>query len=413
MNNNLNVKSLLTGIGVILLVLTGGVGCSEEFTGQLPVNKGTPAQVTVLPGGVENFPGGATITYQLPDETDLLYVKAVFQRPDGSVVEEKASIFSNSLTLLGFARSVVVPVQLITVDRSRNESEPVHVEIKPEDSPIYDILESIHYREGFGGFVVGWDNPYQANVAIEVMKRDEERVYRKIETFYSSEKEPLRSVRGQQAVPSEYAILVRDMYKNYADTFKFELTPWYEEYLDKSLFEALPYSHPPFSATHGRLTWLWDENYFFAEGSSVTYFYLQAQNVSPPFFQISLGQEAFLSRFRMWSRTAYIYRLHSPKDIVIFGTNDPVVANNPNSPDSEWIKLLEGTSFRPSGGGPDDPITEEDRAYADAGEEFEFPIENPSVRYVRFKSLISWTNTWGLHLCELSFWGIPADKKNP
>ena len=389
---------------IIFLVCQVLFACKEDPIGQMPIDKTSPKPISNPV--VTNLPGGATIKYQLPDETDLLYVKSTFTLPNGALQEVRTSAFSNSLDIKGFGKATKMTIPLISVDRSRNESAPVYVDIEPKDSPIYDILNSIYVVAGFGGFKIDWLNPLQTNVVIEVLKKDDEGKYKYAESFYSSELIANKAVRGQEAVESDYAIFVRDTYQNHTDTLWKTLTPWYEQMLDKSKFLPLPRSSKFQLHGYGSsdMAILW--NNAITPDNGV--YYISLQDQYPPYFAFDMGVKAKLSRFKIWTRYDYIYRLHAPKDFVLYGTNDPDVANNPDSNDSEWIELVSCSSYRPSGLSSDELPTAEDRSYADAGEEFEFPLEAPEVRYIRFKSLRSWSGTWGLFVSELTFWGSPT-----
>ena len=403
------MKALFFKITLILFVVTVCVTCSEEFNGQFPVNNTIPAQVTLLADGVLNFPGGATITYLLPDETDLLYVKAVFEMPDGSVQEEKASVFSNSLTLRGFGKSTVVKVKLITVNRSRNESQPVEVEIRPEDSPIYDIFESFSYREGFGGFVLNWNNPLRENVVVSVMRRNNENVYENIENIYSQAPAGVFPIRNLEPVMTDFAVSVRDTYRNYTDTLKMSLEPWFEVLLDSRNFIGIPLSSRFSLSVWGNPdpSVMWDGRH---NDPVSGYSLYQVDGPSPQiYFAINLGVKAQLSRFRYWNRPDYYFRLYGSKEIQMYGTNDPEVGNDPESPNSAWILLNPEpfVSFRPSGLDSSIPATEEDFEYAALGEEYEFPLEAPAVQWVRFQQLQNWTGSNGFSCVEIRFWGDP------
>lgn len=400
------MKTYFNILSIILLSFSL-FSCKEEQTGQYPVDS-IPPQPVIDPA-VTNFAGGSRIDYQLPDEPDLLYVKVSYSLPSGAMAEVRTSVFANHVELKGFARSKKMTVQLYCVDRSRNVSQPVDVEIEPEDSPIYGIYSSLDLLVGFGGFKLGWENPLSEDIAVEVMKKDDEGIFRPVETFYSSEKMAInKSVRGQDPVETEFAIYVRDMYDNYSDTLKMKITPWYEVELDKQKWLAFPKSNKFTLHSYGNanMAVMWDGVYNVDNG---IYYISENANRDEPYFTFDLGAKAKLSRFKYWSRYNYIFKLHSPKTIAIFGTNDPAVAANPDSSESEWILLGEFESTRPSGlPGGTDP-TAEDRAYADAGEEFEFPLEAPEVRYIRFMSRISWTKTRALFIAELTFWGAPEE----
>ncbi len=61
-------------------------------------------------------------------------------------------------------------------------------------------------------------------------------------------------------------------------------------------------------------------------------------------------------------------------------------------------------SFKPSG--ENTPITNEDKEYAANGFEFEFPLDAPPVRYLRFYVHETWGGAANIHISELSFfWG--------
>src|SRR3546814_2663068 len=50
---------------------------------------------------VENLPGGAKLTYKVPDDPNLLYVKAEFET-QGEIRNVKASYYENTLRQDGF-----------------------------------------------------------------------------------------------------------------------------------------------------------------------------------------------------------------------------------------------------------------------------------------------------------------------
>ncbi|GHV67327.1 hypothetical protein FACS1894199_12590 [Bacteroidia bacterium] len=399
----------------IFAVLSCGLlfsACAEDERGQFPTDSTAPQQVSNP--AVVNFPGGATITYQLPDESDLLYVKCIYQLSNGSTQEVRSSVFSNSLTVRGYGKSTSTTVKLVSVDRSRNESQPVEVEIHPEDSPIYALFESLDVNEDWGGFTIRWDNPLKEYIVLSVSLQNKQGVYENIETFYSSAQNALQAVRGLESVATNIAISVRDYDDNSTDTLKMTLTPWYETQLDKSKFVGMPtsakFTLSVYSASS--INCLWDGNLLNLSTAYMTWYY----NIGTyqPYVDVYLGVKAKLSRLRFWGREDYYFRLHHPKYVRVFGTDDPAVGTNPESLDSEWTELSQPPyyeSIRPSGA--DISVVavagSEDYEYAWAGEEILIPLDAPEVRYVRFKSLETWSGTLGFQLMELSFWGNPNE----
>lgn len=152
----------------ILLLLPIGLlwMCEAEERGQIPMDTIPPGQVTSV--SVENLPGGAIVSYIIPEDEDLLYVKAIYRLDDGRIMEQKASAYSTALEIVGIGKGNPQTIQLITGDRSKNESAPLDVEIYPLDSPIYDILKSINIMNDFGGITLQWENPLEADIIISI-----------------------------------------------------------------------------------------------------------------------------------------------------------------------------------------------------------------------------------------------------
>ena len=121
---------------------------------------------------------------------------------------------------------------------------------------------------------------------------------------------------------------------------------------------------------------------------------------------MDLGQEAKLSRVIVWQRNGrYLYNHGNPRKFELWGSNDP---NLDGSWDS-WTKLgtFEGT--KPSGL-PLGEVSNEDLVYAESGEEFAIPLEAPSVRYIRFLTIETWSGSDFFHIGELKYFGKPSSK---
>ena len=109
----------------------------------MPVNQGDDVPSPVQNPVVTALPGGAQISYQLPDDKSILYVKATAEIREGISREVKASTYTNSLVIDGFADTNEYTVYLYSVGYNNKESEPVLVSIKPDTSPIYIVRASI------------------------------------------------------------------------------------------------------------------------------------------------------------------------------------------------------------------------------------------------------------------------------
>lgn len=371
------------------------VGCKEEYRGQYPIDGIAPQPVSNPV--VENLPGKVKITYDLPNETDILYVKAVYKNTVGEIREVKSSVFKNELEIPGFGKSKKQTIQLITVDGSQNMSEPVTVEIEPADSPIYGVLESMESKESWGGFVLRWKNPEKEQLIVKVFKEEKNEVL-DLETFYSTELEAKKAVRGLDTIAQEFSIYIKDIYENYTDTFKTTLTPLFEVELPSKEFKEMPL--PPgrkVSGWSGAWSSLFDKNV----GGDNKY-YLDPGDPNP-YFTIDLGAVYKLSRTRVWPRVDYCFALHNPRFFEYWGTTDLEAAKDPANWNG-WSLLMKCESYKPSGTNTT-TVTAEDKAYAQAGEEYEFPDDVVLVRYIRFRCTQTWTKTTALHVGELRFWG--------
>src|SRR5690606_18018746 len=109
------------------------MACEPQLT---PLEKPGKAPDAVRNVTVENFPGGAVLTYDLPPGKELWYVQASYEIRPGVRREKKATYYTNQLVLDGFGDSDSYEVTLHAVSRDGQTSEPVTLEVHPETPPI-------------------------------------------------------------------------------------------------------------------------------------------------------------------------------------------------------------------------------------------------------------------------------------
>jgi hypothetical protein len=393
----MKILRLLFLSGIVLLA-----SCKEDYIGQFPVDGIAPKQVTAVQ--VENLPGTVRIKYELPDEADLLYVKAIYTSSLGVRKEVRASVFSNVLVIPGFGRSKKDTIQLISVDRSQNESVPVPVEIEPEDSPIYAIGDSMKVSNAFGGIKFKWKNPMKAQIITAVYRELNGQVIL-MNNFYSSVADFTSAIRGLDSINYNIAIVVKDTYGNVTDTLKKTQKPLFEAMLPSATqFKELALSlNYKISVWSGTWSTLWDGKKG-TISSGVSCYYLDIANPPQPYFTFDLGKSYILSRMKIWQRLEYAYVLHNPRYFEIWGTNDINVGLNAESFDG-WTRIGNFQSKKPSGNDENATITAEDKVFVAAGEEFEFEDMQAPVRYIRFRSIQNWTKTNAIHIAEMEFYG--------
>lgn len=391
---------LIISMGVILFLL---LSCKEEDLlkpyGDNP--GGTPRQVSNV--RVENISGGAILKYDLPKEADLLYVKAVYNSSLGIEKEVTSSAFVDSLKIVGLGNTNEYPVEIYCVDHFENKSLPVEAIIKPLKSPVQNVFESLGYFLDFGGFVVNFENKTGADVAIYVLTMDSTQTSLEgYDALYTGLTKGVFSVRGLPNKENTFGLYVRDRYDNMSDTMIFKGTPMREDALDKKLFNIFQVA--------GDLKWdffngvpekAWDQNV-----SNGNYAHTDFPVEFPHRITIDLGVQVRLSRFRFWQRPGddVLFQHGAPKHYKVYGRSEKPESGSASDPLAGWTLLMECNSFKPSGL-PLGQNSSEDVEYNAKGEEFSFPRDISSIRYVRFEMLESWSGMKCSTIGELSFWG--------
>jgi hypothetical protein len=365
--------------------------CKEEI---IEPSAGNGAPSPIKNASVQNLPGAARITYELPDNVDLLYVKAVYTI-NGKQRESKSSLFNNSLIVDGFGNTNQYEVKLYAVNRHEEASSGVSVTVQPLEPPVITIAKSIVTQPDFGGMSLKFTNLGEAEVSIHVLTIDSTGDWVPVDILYTKRKDGTFAVRGFAATERTFGVFVKDRWDNRSDTTKVKLVPVFEAELARSNFKELKLaSDAPLIDPAWNFSLLFDDKfadicYHTAVGSGM-----------PQWFTIDMTKIATLSRLKMWQRQGNIYNHGNVKRFEIWGSN------NPSDDWASWTKLASFEGIRPSGLPTGATPTSEDIAYAAAGEEFVFPPGITPVRYLRFKTLESWSGGNFVHVLELRFWGI-------
>lgn len=388
----------MKNIIIIFTLILFLYSCNEDPIGQQPTDSVAPGMVSNVT--VENLNGAAKLTYALPNDKDLLYVKAKYTTAPELWREVKASYYTNSLEVKGFGDTSEYTVELVAVDRSGNESEPVSVKVNPLKPNITLIRESVAMVDDFGGINIQWDNSNRAEVALVIIAQDSLGDWQTVETLYTSVEEGNFSVRGFNTDPRKFGVVIRDRWENLSDTISGDFVPLLELELDKNEFRAyfLPTDQPTAGDYGGPLVNLWDNNVN-------SYYHTSVGAGMPQHCTFDLGVVAKLSRFKLWQRPGWLYIHGNPKRWEIWGSTDP---NPDGSFDSSWTKLVGCEMTKPSGL-PAGEESNEDIAAANRGHEYVFPLDAPKVRYIRIKTLETWSGGDFIHINEMTFWGQPDE----
>ncbi|MGX5817490.1 DUF4959 domain-containing protein [Chitinophaga lutea] len=394
------------------ILLTTVIACKEDKL--TPISKDGNAPRPVVAATVKSLPGGAQISYTLPDDPNLAYVRAEWEI-QGVKREQKSSFYQRSLQVEGFGDTKEYPVKLYAVSYGEKNSAPLEVKIKPLPPSIDTVRRSLATIASFGGINTKFKNPDKANVMIGVLVWDDkQKEWKTVDNYYSAADSGAFSVRGLPAVEQKFGLYVRDRWHNRTDTFFVTHTPIPEVEIDKkTITDARKRNYPipqrpPLPKSGARIqepgnlsSWSFG-NMLDGVISSGNGFHTTENKDVPIWMPIDLGKKVRLSRYKFWQRQGgFIYSHGNPHTWEIWGTNDPMNVDS-------WVLLDSRTLEKPSGSplGDNKGIDEDAAA---AGHEFELDINLPAVRYIAWKHIDNWAAIDGtvgfFHISELSIWG--------
>ncbi|MBJ6367460.1 DUF5000 domain-containing lipoprotein [Snuella sedimenti] len=392
----------LTYICCTAILLIVVVACTKtDVIGPVENDGKAPGPVSNIQ--VENLAGKAILTYTLPEDSDVLSVKAVYTTEGGVEREAKSSYYTNKVALIGFGAAKPYEVKVYAVDKGENASEPVSVTVNPLEPPYQIVGEELEIGPDFGGLFVSFENPEEENIAIVVLANDTLGNFIPYNTFYTKLEAGRFSTRGFDPVESDFGVYVRDRWGNISDTTMVRLTPFFEELIDKSGISGYTLPNDAVLGYSGDVDALFTDDV--TEGSG--YYHSGDAAAMPQWFTFDLGKEVKLSRLAWWMRsdgTRWLYSLHNPRDIEIWGSNNPA----PDGSWDSWDLLIEYEQIKPSGL-PNGQLTNDDLAAAEAGETVAFPLDTPPYRYIRFKTLRNWSNGTYVNFNEITVWGQPQN----
>lgn len=403
------MKKILYAFMTILSL--GIVSCSEEPIGQTPTNSNPPSPVKNVQ--VESIPGGARITYELPKETDISYVKGEYMF-QGKIRVVRSSVYNDVMKVEGLGSVEPVDITLYTVNHSEVASLPVKASFTPGTPPVRDIINSLEMQTDFGGVKVTWVNESGTEIGITLLTSDEKGELTEGETLYSALKEGDYSFRGYDTKERTFAICITDKWGNVSDTIKSVHIPYYETLLDKSKHKQTVLPLDNNTALGG---WPFSNLFNGAIGNN-GWHTTEPGNRMPLFFTIDLGTEAKISRFKLWGRQGYEYLHNNIKFFEVWGATgyksgqmeDYWETGSFWETDGDWEMLGDFYTYKPSG--EVGPVTNDDKTYFNNGFEFIIPLDKKNVRYLRFKMKANWSGGNALHISELSFYGDDGSDPN-
>lgn len=396
-----NIRYILLFMGVLFFY-----SCNDIEREPVVTDKIAPGQITNVI--VKSTPGGAEISYDLPQDMDLLYIEAQYILPNGNAVVINSSSNSRTLNVEGFAEVKEYEVALTSVDRSGNRSDPYMVKVTPDTPPVIAVFNTIKIQPDFGGLNLQWDNPTESDLAILIYKKNEDGENETIDTYYTSSKNGNYSVRGMEDVEGEFSIKLRDKWNNFSETRTEILTPLYEVQISSDNLKMLDYAYTnnlPMSDM-AFLPKMWDGDLhaiMVTENSKIPW-YASFSVADKP---IRLSRVVFWQFAWDFNSYGHYYAGNNGRVYEIYGSADEV----PTTDMSGWTLLQTCEIIKPSGLpyiiGRDNMSNEDFDLAHNKGHEFILPLDAPAVRHLRVRSVDGFGGTIGC-FAELQIFGDPG-----
>ena len=395
----MKISKILSILFISLVIL---FGCNDDENG----DSTPPGSLSVEDITPTN--GGGIISYLLPDDSDVLFVRAEYTNSLGVDVYRVSSSHNNYIEIDGLNQNTPVQVRLFVVDENENLSQPVEVEFTPLPSFIYLVQETISITPDLGGVKLEWENVAEKTVYVHLhIVSDDNEEIRILSSNSSSEN---IFVRGLESVEMTFLTKVEDFDGNITDLEeKATLTPLFEEMIDKSTWTLVNQLSVNGNAWEGETTAFWDDVVDTAETNSDNSYFIiwRDQNGGtlnwPLDIVISLNKNVRVHRFKVWQRAfwyggptgvPYYYQEENMRSFDLFASNNL----------TDWTLLGQFDIGDPSdenGNIPQDFIDA-----AANGHDFNLDGVSDTFRYLKFSITSNYGSDTYVHGSEITLWGL-------
>tara|TARA_A100001015_G_scaffold298373_1_gene381040 strand:+ start:1105 stop:2319 length:1215 start_codon:yes stop_codon:yes gene_type:complete len=386
-------------IPILLLLISIVVSCeSEDKKDTTP-----PGELTIT--STEATYGGAIISYTLPNDDDILYVRADYTNGKGEAVFRTVSKHVNQIEVSGFVVEEDVTVSLTVVDENQNKSKAVVHEIRPLQSFIYLVQESIEIVPDLGGVQVSWENIEEKTVFIYLHIADGDEEETRI--LSSSNATENIFVRGLEAKELGFSTKVEDFDGNITSLIEEGYyTPLFEEKINKDTWALVSNLSIDGNAYEGATVNFWDDVVdTFETNSDNSYFIINRNDNGgvlrwPLDIVIDLNKKVKINRFKIWQRAfwyngpgdqPYYYQSENLRSFDLFVSMDK----------SEWALLGSFQIEEPTNGDISQALLDE----AVAGHNFNLDEISPEFRYLKFSITSNFGSDSFCHGSEISLFG--------
>jgi hypothetical protein len=383
------------------------VSCSEKELTPISASTGKPESVTVL--DVDPVPGGAVITFRIPENEDILAVKAVYTLTNGRKMEATTSFYDNILEIAGYNDIQSHEAILYSINRAQEYSDPQSVPFTPLESSLSKTAKSIAIVSDFGGANFSWRNEDGESLSFEFLAENGNDM-QTVRLLTSTLDSLSYTIRGYEPKPTKFGVIVSDNYGNVTDMISpaETIVPIYEQKFDKSIQRIRILSGDvSMSNWEGRNEAIIDDdvNTFghSPNGPSGT--------IGGASFTLDLGKMAKVSRFLYYQRGGggRYYRAGNARFFEVYAYTGNPADDDPSGDWNQWEKVTDCEMIKPSNS-PGSTVTDEDELAAIDGHEFSIPLSLSSVRYLRFRVVSVWanwddgSNYW--HPAEITTYGV-------
>ena len=395
-------KSLKKIISVFTILLIT-VSCQDTESGDVTA-PGKLIVETITPTN-----GGGIISYTLPDDSDILFVRAEYTNTLGEDVFRVSSVHNNEVEISGLNQTTPIEVNLFVVDNNDNKSEPTTAEFVPLESFIYLVQESIEFSADLGGVRVSWENIESKTVYVYVHIQNGED--EEIRILSSNSPLENRFIRGLEATELTFLTKVADFDGNVTDLEeKGVYSPLFEEVIDKSTWSLVSNQSINGNAWEGSTVNFWDDIVDTTQTDSDNSYFIiwRDQNGGtlnwPLDIVVNLNKNVKINRIKVWQRafwyngpsptTAYYYQEENMKSFDLFASNNG----------QEWTLLGQydiGNPMDADGNIPSDAMES-----AANGHDFELDGVSESFNYLKISITSNYGSDTYCHGSEITFYGL-------
>ena len=394
-------KQLNKAVLFILFIFAAIISCSdqEDLDTSPP---GMLSNVSVIPTN-----GGGIISYTLPSDDDILYVKAVYTNSQGAEVFRVSSKYNSTIEVNGLSQSTPVNVKLFVVDVNENISETVAIDFTPLESFIFLVQESIQITPDLGGVKITWENIASKTVFVyvHILEGADEDIR------ILSSNNPQESIFIRGLPPSEISIStkIEDFDGNITELEeKGTYIPLFEEKIDKSTWTLVSGQSINGNAYEGRTVNFWDDVVDTVETDADNSYFIATRDNNggslnfPLDIVIDLNKNVKIQRFIVWQRAywyqgggvTYHYQEENIKSFNLYASSDA----------QTWSLLGEFDIGDPRNGAGEIPAP----AFQEAIDGHEFSLENTSevFRYLKFQITSNYGSTQITVGSEITLFGL-------